>query len=153
MDNTSFINVIRVAYIDVMSMILGIDVSNSLEVIDSEIETQISGVMLLLGNKKKMATISISEENAKEIVSYMVGIDPSDLSKEEVYDGVAELVNMILGRVKLFLKDTEDYFDLTPPFTVIGDTHKFIIKEKLIEFSNVFSLEGMDASITVFTID
>lgn len=153
MDNTSFINVIRVAYIDVMSMILGIDVSNSLEVIDSEIETQISGVMLLLGNKKKMATISISEENAKEAVSYMVGLGPSDLSKEEVYDGVAELVNMILGRAKLFLKDTEDYFDLTPPFTVIGDAHKFIIKEKLIEFSNVFSLEGMDARITVFTID
>ena len=154
MEQNNLSQSVSLAVNDVMSTILGVDVSDNLKILDGDIkEKKISGVMLLLGDKKKLATISMSYNTAQNIVSYMTGLDFNDISNEEIYDGAAELVNMVLGRAKVFLVNTEDYFEITPPFTVIGDDHKFIIKTKLNEYNKVFILDDIELFISIFFID
>ncbi|MEL7597804.1 MAG: hypothetical protein AAGU01_06335, partial [Clostridiaceae bacterium] len=53
---------------------------------------EISGVMVMVGEKNALMSLTMSKKAASLIIAYMTGILPTDLSDEEVYDGAAELI-------------------------------------------------------------
>ncbi|MGE5404011.1 MAG: chemotaxis protein CheX [Candidatus Saccharibacteria bacterium] len=91
---------------------------------------EITGAMLVLGEKNAMVTITMEKETASVLVAYMTGIDPAELEDEEVFDGVAELVNLVTGRAKAIMAGTEYYFNITPPFTIVGSDHYIMHKSR-----------------------
>ena len=113
---------------------------------------QISGAMLLLGTVNSMMSITLSSEAASTIVSYMTGISSSDLESEELFDGVAELVNMICGRVKAVLAGSEFHFKLTSPFIVTGNNHMIVHKSKVAKLIKVYNAGEWDIVLKVFFI-
>jgi len=94
---------------------------------------EISGAMFLMGKNSGMASITMTKQTASILVSYMTGIPYYELEDEDLYDGVAEMMNLIAGRSKAILKDTDYYFEITPPFTIVGENH-FIVHKKQSQF-------------------
>jgi len=99
----------------------------------------ITGVMMIEGERKAMLYLTLSQKNAGMIMSYMTGNDPLELADEELYDGVAELVNMIAGRAKALLAGTSDHYTITPPFTIVGLQHYIVYKKEVSKFIMKFT--------------
>ena len=118
------------AIINVIATTSGFELNSSEVVLqgNSLQESQIVGLMFLPGNVNALLSITMSNNTASTIVSYMTGIERADLNEEDVQDGVSELVNMIAGSSKSLLKDSKYYFNLTSPLTIVGEnrfmTHK-----------------------------
>lgn len=116
---------------DVIETMTGLNVKETNEnIMDNICKGEISGAMIIVGQNSTLMSITMSMELASTIICYMTGIDPSDLSNEEIYDGVAELINMIAGRTKALLVGTKYHFNITPPFTIIGKNH-FILQKNI----------------------
>lgn len=101
--------------------------------------SEITGAMIVLSERNALLTMTMSKQNAAAIVSCMTGIDQSELIDEELYDGVAELVNMIAGRAKALLAGTGDHYQITPPLTIVGENHFIVYKAKTSQISMDFA--------------
>lgn len=121
------------AVFDVLSMMAGIEachVSNNVD--DYQLgRGDMTGVMMIQGQRNAMLSLTLSEENARMIVSYMTGNDSRELVEDELHDGVAELINMIAGRGKALLAGTSDHYTITPPFTIVGLNHFIVYKKEV----------------------
>ena len=102
------------------------------------IRNEISGMMLLTGENNAMISLSMTHVHAALIIAYMTGIAVEELSQSDVCDGMAELVNMIGGRAKAILSGTEYYYQLTSPFTVVGEQVFITYKNKALQWSAKF---------------
>ncbi len=90
---------------------------------DSEL---ISGFVSLFGSNKAIIQICIDKNSASRLVSNMIGISESSLTNEDVYDGVAEIANMVAGMIKTFLAKKDYQFELIPPFIITGNDYSII---------------------------
>lgn len=99
---------------------------------------EITGVMMILSEHNALLSMTLSKENAAIIVSYMTGIASGDLTDDELYDGVAELVNMIAGRAKALLAGTEYHYRITPPLTIVGKDHFILYKKSVSQLNMEF---------------
>lgn len=75
--------------------------------------------MVLSGLKNCLLLIKTDTRSAKQIVSYMTGIDDEELSNADIVDGIKELVNMTAGNAKVNLSPSY-MFELTSPFGFQG---------------------------------
>lgn len=105
---------------------------------------EITGIMTLLGEKNALLCLNLSKENTAGIVSCMTGILADELQAEDLYDGIAELVNMVAGRAKALLAGTGYHYKLMPPFTVVGEDHFVVYKRKTPQLAMQFTIGGMD---------
>ena len=129
------------AVFDVFEMMVGIatcqvDISSEHSI---RSRGDITGVMMIEGAKRAMLYLTLSQQNAETIMSYMTGNDPLELEEEELHDGVAELVNMIAGRAKALLAGTSDHYTITPPFTIVGSNHYIVYKKEVSKFIMKFT--------------
>lgn len=99
---------------------------------------EITGVMMILSERNALLSMTLSKENAAIIVSYMTGTSPGELEDGELYDGVAELVNMIAGRTKALLAGTEYHYRITPPLTIVGKDHFLLFKKNMAQLNMEF---------------
>lgn len=106
------------------------------------VERGITGAMTLVGKKSLLATISMPVDTAGILVSYMTGIYISELTGEDICDGVAELVNMVCGRAKTMLADTDYSFTLTSPFVITGEKHNLYHKSNVVKVQSQITLEN-----------
>lgn len=91
---------------------------------------EMTGAMILMGKNSGMASITMTRQTAAILVSYMTGIPYNELDEGDLYDGIAELINLIAGRAKAALRETDYYFEITPPFTIVGKNHKVVHKKQ-----------------------
>ena len=112
-----------------------------------------SGVMFLKGVEYNyIFTLSTSEESVRILMSYMTGMLPQEISKEELSDGISELVNMIAGKVKIIFSGTENHFKLTSPFTIEGDNHVFVNKKNIPAVSKIFFANDLKIFLKIIII-
>lgn len=97
----------------------------------ASIEYSIIGAMVLHGKKDTMISLSMERSTASMIIAYMTGILPEELNEHDLYDGVAELVNIMAGEVKARLSNTPHHFVLTSPFSIGGENLKVIYKQNI----------------------
>lgn len=100
---------------------------------------EICGMMFLTGKPNAMISLSMTYQSAALIISYMTGSYVEELSKSDVCDGVAELVNIIAGKGKASLHDTPYYYQLTSPFTISGQELVGNYKNKAVQWRAGFS--------------
>ena len=113
-------------------------------------KAEITGAMLLQGNRNAMLTISMSLEVSKTIATYMTGILPEDLEDEDLYDCVAELVNLVAGRTKAQLTQTDYHFQLSPPFTLVGKDHYIVYKNKVNKIYIKYGATNFELHLEIF---
>ena len=108
---------------DVIYTTTGLSITE-VDYIESENENgYISGIMLILGKSGAVIFLTMEYETAALLASCMTGCELEELSREEIFDGAAELVNMIAGKTRVMLVGDEYYFEVTPPFTINGYEH------------------------------
>jgi chemotaxis protein CheX len=111
---------------------------------------EISSVMLLVGEKNMLATISMPRETATILVSYMTGISAEKILSEELYDGVAELVNMVAGQAKAFISATPYRFQITSPFVIVGKDYSIVHKNRVATFCKGFEAADMKMQLKLY---
>ena len=139
------------AVIDVIYTMTGFQVEEKDENIhDNEVfNDNISGIMVLNGDKLGIITITVSKSTASQLLMFMTGIAANELSDEELYDGLAELANMIAGSARAQLAETEYFFEISSPFVIAGEQYKFIHKDKVESVKKQFSAEDIDVFLQV----
>ena len=76
------------------------------------------GLVRLSGGHEGMLGVATNLTLLREVVSRIVGLDPGELTREDLLDGVAELANMICGNMKT--KAQAGDIVLAPPIAIIG---------------------------------
>jgi chemotaxis protein CheX len=114
---------------------------------------EISGVMLILGEKNALMSLTMSKELCTTIISYMTGTEKNDITDEEIYDGAAELVNMVAGRAKAILSGTKYQFSITPPFTIIGQDHFIKHKDKIFNITKQYIIDDRSLFLQIYHIN
>lgn len=102
-------------------------------------KSDITGVMMILSGHNALLSLMLSKKDAMDIVSFMTGITAAELLNEELYDGVAELVNMIAGRAKALLAGTDYHYQITPPLTIVGENHFILYKKNVPQLTMKFA--------------
>lgn len=125
---------------DVFITMVGLELNEIKErgVVPEVSKGEITGVMMVLSERNALLSMTLSKKNAAIIVSFMTGIASSELTDEELYDGVAELVNMIAGRAKALLAGTDYHYRITPPLTIVGENHFILYKKNVPQLSLEF---------------
>jgi chemotaxis protein CheX len=125
---------------DVFGTMVGLELCQIKEkAVTTEVcKSEITGVMMILSSQNALLSMTLSKKNAAIIVSFMTGIASVELADEELYDGVAELVNMIAGRAKALLAGTDYHYQITPPLTIVGENHFILYKKNVSQLSLEF---------------
>lgn len=110
---------------------------------------RVSGMMLLCGQRNALLSITMSWDAALTLVSYMTGTLPEEIEREELWDGAAELVNMIAGRAKVDLIGTQYHFSITPPFSISGEDYSIIYKNRMKGIYKKFAAEEVEIFLEV----
>ncbi len=111
---------------------------------------EISGLMVLAGKQNILVTISMSADTATALMSYMTGSPATELLPEELYDGVAELVNMVAGQAKTLATAASCRFKLTSPFAVVGKDHSIVHKSRVATFFKCFMANNMEILLRLY---
>ncbi|KNY29553.1 chemotaxis protein CheX [Pseudobacteroides cellulosolvens] len=118
---------------------------------DCEIKsTDISGAMILSGERNALFVVSVSRKTALNLISFMVGEDADHLSEEELSDGISELVNMAAGIAKIKLLDSDKKFNLSSPFAVTGDNIRITVKKHIERYEYTIGCEDVVLGIGIF---
>lgn len=91
---------------------------------------EITAVIGLAGTGSGTVMISFPNNLAKALVARMLGCEESALSREELKDGVGEIVNMVAGSAKSAFSDTKYKFNISLPMVVEGDPTNLEIGHK-----------------------
>lgn len=139
-NNELLANCFSQAILDVFSTMAG---QYPIKAEHSPVPGGITGVMMLLGENNALLSLNLSRENTAVMVSYMTGSLVEELAPEDLYDGIAELVNMIAGRAKALLAGTGYHYKLTPPLTIVGEDHFVVYKKKAPQLILDFVADGI----------
>jgi chemotaxis protein CheX len=97
----------------------------------SILKPSIMGSMILHGERIAVVSLAMEYNTALMIMAYMTGILPEELEEQDLFDGVAELVNIMAGEVKAKLSNTPNHFTLTSPFSLEGQNLRIIYKHNI----------------------
>jgi chemotaxis protein CheX len=143
-----------VAIREVVEVMTGLCVEEDQSQKDCKIRKgEISGSMLILGERNALVSLTMSKELCTTIISYMTGIEKNDITDEEIYDGAAELVNMVAGRAKAIVSNTKYHFNITPPFTIIGQDHFIVHKDKIFNITKNYIIDDRSLFLQVYYIN
>ena len=98
---------------------------------------EMTGIMSLGGKNHAMLFISAEESAMRVLCSFMTGVSKDEVTKDDIYDALCELVNMTAGSAKLRFNDAEQIFTLSPPFVISGKNMSLITKKRVHVISRV----------------
>ena len=103
-----------------------------------EFNGSLSSVILLTGNKNIMITLTMSKEAACTLVGFITGMKYSEIKEEDLYDGIAEIANMLGGQFKAKLAVNGQNYKYLTPFTIAGEDHHIVQKSKVYGISKIY---------------
>lgn len=115
-----------------------------------DLKEQISGVIILIGHKRIMLSLSMSTYSAQNLVASMTGLKPDSLTQADLVDGAAELVNIVAGKIKAKLSSNGEHYDILLPFSITGDNHSIIHKDKSAALIRLYHTEKVAVLAKVF---
>ena len=123
---------------EVVSTVSGI----TLRVLPSEHDTgfdEMVGIMCLNGKDNGTVFISAAEASMRALCSAMIGIPKAEVTRDDMYDTLCELVNMTAGNAKLRLTSADCTFTLSVPFLISGENMAISTKKRESIISNVLT--------------
>ena len=136
---------------DIFSKVTGLDMleeKNTLD-ISKSFNIQISGIVILTGQKNIMISISMPYKVATILVAYMTDIPQAEIKLEEQSDGIAEITNMIAGQIKAKLSSIGQHYIYMQPFTIVGDNHYILQKSKICSLNIKFRSGAIEMLLSV----
>ncbi len=115
-------------------------------------ENEILGTMVMVGDKNLLLMLSADEKSARMIVSYMTGIEISDLSNAMLCDGITEIINMVGGGARIAFENTEYKFSMSVPFTITGKDVNIIVKNRTERFISNFTNGDIQLGFKIFEL-
>ena len=115
----------------------------SLDVLSSDIDVgcdSMIAVMNINGSPKGgMIFLSAVEKDVRILTSFMTGVAQEEITKDDMYDTLCELVNMTAGNVKLRISNLDYMFMLSMPFAIAinGENMSIITKPRMSVISKV----------------
>jgi chemotaxis protein CheX len=118
---------------EVLRTMLGLELNEVKAVSDSSenVKEEVTGLLPVAGDLNMMITLGMPRKTASAIVACMTGMQSSELREDEMYDGIAELVNMIAGNLKTQLTGKNIHFRILYPYVVAGSNYTIIQKNKV----------------------
>jgi len=116
------------ALAEVISKVSGVSLKNSVLPYHDGFDEMI-GIMNLSGNNSGMLLITAKEAAMRVLCSLMIGIPEDEVTKDDIFDMLCELVNMTAGNAKLRLSNVSYSFALSLPFLISGDNMAIRIKK------------------------
>ncbi len=107
---------------------------------DFKPQGDISSVIGISGETGEgMMALSFTEELTKVMVGRLLGLPPEEVEKDDLVDGVGELINMISGRAKVALSnECNTVYRLSLPSIILGKKHEIVGKAKNIPYLLLF---------------
>ena len=115
-------------------------------------KAQISGVVILSGAKSIMISLSMSLVAASTLISFMIGSHSSELSDEDLNDGVSEIANVVGGKIKTKLALGGIHYTILTPFTIKGNDHYITQRDKVLLFIKKFHNNDVEILAKVFAL-
>jgi chemotaxis protein CheX len=115
-------------------------------------KAQISGVIILSGAKSIMLSLSMSLIAASTLISFMIGAQSSELSDEDLIDGVSEIANVVGGKIKTKLSLGGVHYTILTPFTIKGNDHYITQRDKVLLFAKKFHNNDIEILTKVFAL-
>lgn len=133
MDLEKIATLLTYAITDVISTMTGFDVDRDSECSSHEnigAGDAIMGAMAVFGDINGIVILSTDVASSKLMVAHMTGIMPVDLTESDIHDGMAELVNMLVGRIKADLEREDLDITITSPFSIMGRDIDMVFKDR-----------------------
>ncbi len=121
------------------------------EEVEKKPSRDIVGAMVLAGKKNMVLVVSVNKATASLLVSYMTGMDLTELKEEDLHDGITEFANMVAGSAKVMLTDTVFSYKLTSPFAVVGENIGIISKKSVMQYCQTFCANEVEIKIQIFS--
>lgn len=115
-------------------------------------KSQISGVVILAGEKSIMVSLSMSFATASILVSFMTGAQAGELRGEDLNDGVSEIANVIGGKIKAKSSVNRVHYKILTPFTIKGDDHYITQRDNVLLFAKKFHNSEVEIVAKVFLL-
>lgn len=115
----------------------------------NDFNAQISGIVILNGERTVTVTLSMSYNAATAIIVYMSDLSKSEIKLEEQADGVTELMNMIAGQTKAKLASMGQKYTYIQPFVIVGENHRMIQKKNVSSLTMKFRSGMIEILMTV----
>lgn len=113
---------------------------------------EIVGAMVMCGERSVILTISTDDLSARNIVSYMTGIDLCELKTDMLCDGITEIVNIIGGGARIALENTELAISMTVPFTIVGTDLDIVVKKRTERIIKCFCGNNIKLCLKIFEL-
>ena len=88
----------------------------------------ITGVMYLSSNKNGILFVTAKEDDVRVLCSRFIGVPLEEVTENDLYDTMCELVNMTAGNANLRIYDVDYIFRLSQPFVLKGKDISIINK-------------------------
>jgi CheY-specific phosphatase CheX len=128
-DSSQLFNILKESVEEIFLTMAGLKISYKevKEVNGFSITGDITGLMFLESDQSGMIACSVSYDFARTVATGMTGIKECDVTDKQANDIMAEIINMICGRIKSQGLD-EKSFSLTPPLSISGNGHTVLWK-------------------------
>lgn len=111
--------------------------------------SQISGIVVLTGDKAIIISVGMSYRTAAILVENMTGMQHGEMRLDDQCDGVCELLNMIAGQTKAKLTSLGYHYRYMQPFSIAGDNHHIIQKNNVSSLNMKFRAGAVELVMTV----
>lgn len=138
--------------LDKMTGIIVTEESVNLEVL-REFKEQVSGMVVLVGEKKLIFSVCMSTVTARHIVGGMTNTPNEEVKNADLIDGVSELANIVGGNVRAKLAARGEDYTMLLPFTIIGDNYHVVHKSKTPIFIRKYNAEFVELIVKGYSLD
>ena len=144
-------NILMDELLETISTMTGIYLSQETPY-EEEKEDEIAGAMILAGSKPALLVISTRKASAATLLAYMTGIDLSDQSDNDQYDVMAEIVNMVAGKIKAVFVESEYSFILSSPFTIFGANIQLVTKSSIEKYIQIARIDEIYLKLGLYYV-
>jgi len=109
----------------------------------------ISAIMSLTGKVEGQVVVCFEEKLAREVVANIMSSRPQDLTKDELKEGIGEVVNIVAGNAKAALSTTEYAHQIGLPTVVFGQGHELSHPGNAPCIVVIFEIEGQPLAVLV----
>ncbi len=109
----------------------------------------ISAIMSLTGKVEGQVVVCFEEKLAREVVARIMSSRPEDLTKDELKEGIGEVVNIVAGNAKAALSTTEYTHQIGLPTVVFGQGHELSHPGNAPCIVVIFEVDGQPLAVLV----
>jgi len=139
-------------FIDALTEVISKMAGVSINVLSSEPDNSfddVTAMMSLNGKNHGIIFISANKETMSAICSFMTGTPKNEITINDIEDNLCELVNMTAGSAKVRTNNTEQTYDLSPPFIMNGDNLSITTKKRINVISRILGNSEISIKLKV----